>query len=378
MKLFQNPIWFLLVCAMFGCKEEYYSEVKPTEQSVIVVEGILNSGDGQSNIKLTRTVKLYDSVTLRPELAAVLVVEGKDGVLFSLIDSAGDGNYSAANHPLNSAETYRLRIITRDGKEYVTDTITVLTNPPIEPIDSISWKRDEKGVTIFANTHNPQNNTLYYRWEYNETWEIRSRYFAYPPPEDGIMDTLYLGENIYNCWKFFNSTNIILGNTTQLASDVVSEKELTKIIDGDDRLSERYSVLVRQYALDKKGYDFYQLMKKNTESLGSIFDPQPTEITGNVHAVSNASTPVIGYVTATSVDSMRLWISTTEVPLWKPWMDCSQHLMLNSHTDDISAYTAGHAWLIYASDMSGNVYLAPAPCVSCRIRGGATHKPAFW
>src|SRR5215218_3096064 len=108
MKLLQNPIWLVLICTVFSCKEEYYPEVKPGEESVLVVEGILNSGDGQSRIKLTRTVNLYDSVILRPELGARLSVEGKDGAIFSLTDSAGDGNYSAANHPLNPAETYRL------------------------------------------------------------------------------------------------------------------------------------------------------------------------------------------------------------------------------------------------------------------------------
>jgi hypothetical protein len=50
----------------------------------------------------------------------------------------------------------------------------VQNNPPI---DSISWKRDEEGVRVFVNTHNPEGNTRYYRWEFEETWEIRSILF---------------------------------------------------------------------------------------------------------------------------------------------------------------------------------------------------------
>ena len=144
-------------------------------------------------------------------------------------------------------------------------------------------------------------------------------------------------------------------------------------------MSERYSVLVRQYALDKKGYNFYQLMKKNTESLGSIFDAQPTEITGNVHAVSDATTPVIGYVTATSVDSLRLWITTNQVPLWKPWADCSQNKILNPMIDNVDSYIKDHDWLVYLIiPYSNQLFIARGLCVSCRIRGGSTHKPAFW
>src|SRR3712207_6958843 len=48
------------------------------------------------------------------------------------------------------------------------------------------------GVTIFVNTHNPENNTRYYRWEFDETWENRSVYPFVPisgvVEDDGIME----------------------------------------------------------------------------------------------------------------------------------------------------------------------------------------------
>ena len=58
------------------------------------------------------------------------------------------------------------------------------------------------------------------------------------------------------------------------------------------------------------------LMQKNAESLGSIFDEQPTQITGNIHSVTNPSEQVIGYVSAGTVemvadaDPMNLGIVT--------------------------------------------------------------------
>jgi len=372
-QLFQTLISVLCLCTLASCKEEYEPQIKSNEQSVLVVEGILNSGDEPTTVKLSRTTKLNDSAMVQPVTGAALAVESESGSSTALYESA-PGTYNGFL-TLDPTEKYQLRITTADQKAYASDFVPVRQNPPI---DSVNWTRDSSGVAIFVNTHSPGNNTHFYRWEFEEVWEIRSGYVAQGAVDDGIMEPLYPGESLYYCWKNYNSSNLILANTTQLASDVVFEKPLIKIRDGDDRLSERYSVLVRQYALDKQGYDFYQLLKKNTESLGSIFDPQPTEITGNVHALSDTTAPVIGYITATTVNTARLWITRDEVPKWKPWGDCSQAMVLNRHTDDISYYTSGHEWLIYAEDLNGNVYMARSPCVSCRIRGGSTHRPFFW
>jgi hypothetical protein len=320
---------------------------------------------------------LGDSVKVRPESGARLFVESESGNINPTFEEYPEaGSYYCPGLLLDPAKKHRLRITTANQKTYVSDFVAVRKN---SAIDSVSWKRDTSGVTIFANTHNPENSTRYYRWEYEETWQIRSAYFVNGLVDDGIMEPFYPGESVYYCWKQYISSNINLATTTQLSSDVIFEKPLLKIRDGDDRLSERYTVLVRQYALDEKGYAFYQQLKKNTESLGSIFDAQPTEITGNVHGVTDTTAKVIGYITATSVDSARIWIKNGEVQGWKPWADCTQSIILNTRNDDISSYTAGHEWIVYAViPYTDNVYLARAPCVSCRVRGGSTHRPSWW
>src|SRR5688572_5103201 len=140
MKLFKKLIGLISFCYLFmGCKEEYYPEIKPGQQSVLIVEGFLNSGGGTTTINLSRTVALYDTVVLRPELNAQLIVESKNGVLFQLNDDIGQGIYNATHLPLNAGDEYRLKIATADGKEYASDFVSVLNTPPI---DSVSWKRN--------------------------------------------------------------------------------------------------------------------------------------------------------------------------------------------------------------------------------------------
>jgi hypothetical protein len=371
-KLFQNPIWLLLFFVT-ACKQEYYPEITSTDQSVLVVEGMLNIG-GQTDIKLSRTYKLDDTARMKPETGAQLFVESESGSLTSLEEYGDPGTYHSWL-TLNPTEKYRLRIATANQNRYESDFVPVLKNPAI---DSVNWKRDDKGVQVFVNTHNPENDTRYYRWEYDETWEINSAYFATWKLVDGTPQRMYPPEQVYYCWLHFKSSNILLGSTAQLASDVIFEKPLVFIPKATNRLSVRYSVLVRQYPLDKQGYSFYQLLKKNTESLGSIFDAQPSELTGNIHGITKPEEPVIGYITAGLVQDKRIFISSREVPDWGFKMGCDT-VQVPNDPDIYRGYFNGD-YLPYSANepFVTMFYAAPNVCVDCRSRGGVTERPDFW
>ncbi|HEY4196083.1 MAG TPA: DUF4249 family protein, partial [Mucilaginibacter sp.] len=70
------------------------------------------------------------------------------------------------------------------------------------------------------------------------------------------------------------------------------------------------------YALTADAFNFYTNLKKNTEQLGSIFDAQPSEISGNIHAVNNPTEPVIGYISAGNIASKRIFIFNQQLPAW--------------------------------------------------------------
>src|SRR6478672_9814923 len=109
-KLFQNLISLSLLFFIAGCKEEYYPKVRSSEQSVLVVEGVINSGTGTTTFRLSRSFRLDDSAHVQPEVAAQVNVEGKGGTRFRLYDNYGTGFYSADQLMLEASEQYRLFI----------------------------------------------------------------------------------------------------------------------------------------------------------------------------------------------------------------------------------------------------------------------------
>lgn len=372
--------WFLSIVLLTACRDPYYPDVKPVETNVLVVEGFINIGTGPTNIRLGRTVSLQDSVAFKAERGAAVAVVAEDNTVYPLAEN-GNGFYTAALN-LSAAKKYRLRIRTVSGNEYLSELSAALPTPPI---DSVSWRYNNDGVDIFVDTHDPQNNTRYYRWEYEETWEIRSRFFAAVKYLNNnsivVRDITNPAENVYNCWRYQNSGSVIIGSSINLSSDVIHLKPLLSIPRGSEKISVRYSIRVRQYALDRGGYDFYQLMKKNTEELGSIFAAQPSDIRGNIRSVTNPQEPVIGYITVTTEAEKRIFIQRAEVdnPAWGYSYPC-EDIEVANHPDSLRKYFPFN-YLPYAEHREGPAvvgYYSSGPyCVDCTLRGSNV-RPAYW
>ncbi len=366
----------LLVILVFAaCKDPYELPPSSVDASYLVVEGYLN-GNGPTTINLSRTFKLDDTARQRPELRADVVVESKSGAVYSLFAN-GNGVYRANGLPLQTTDQYRLRIRTAGGQEYYSEYVDYKPTPDI---DSISWRRVNNGVQVYANTHDPQNNTRYYRWDYDETWEFNSAFVSNFDYVNKRIVERDQSVNITFCWTSRTSTNILLGSSARLQQDVIAEAPLTLIPNRSWKLSVKYSVLVRQYALSEKAYQYWQNMLKNSEKIGSIFDPQPTEIKGNIYAVGDPNETVIGFISAGNIVEKRLFIGRHQVPNWGYAQGCTEEIVAD-RSDSLEFFFGSGAYEPINEAMTqagGKGYsYATVDCVDCRTRGSNV-RPSFW
>jgi len=365
--------FLFIVIATVGCKERYDANLSPEQSNYLVVEGFLNA-NGATTITLGRTVPLTDSARIKPELHASLTIEGEDNSS-SFVRESGNGVYVSDPHVLNANQKYRLHIQTASGGEYLSEFTDVKMTPAI---DSISWKQEDDGIQIYANTHDPNNNTRYYKWDYEETWEIHSSYPNYLRyAGNGIVVDRDPSEvsKLFYCWGFNRSVSILLGSSARLTDDVISLAPLTFVPDFSEKTSVRYSILVKQYSLDRKSYDFYRMMKSNTESLGSVFDPLPSELTGNITCVSNPAEKAIGFVTASTVSEKRIFITRSQINS-KFRADCVSQLVPPIR-DSIIFYYENGGLLPYLPLGREGFYSSSEWCIDCTTRG-SSEKPSFW
>ena len=369
-----------------GCKEDYNPLLPPGTQNLLVVEGFINSGTGPTSIKLSRTFNLNDSISVNPEKGALVRVEGDDGNTFSL-SGDGAGNYTSAQLPLQPSVKYRIYIKTQRGKEYASEYSEVRNTPAI---DSVSWQRNNDGVTFFAHTHNDQDASRYYFWKYEETWEFHSAYhnsiqYVYntAPNSPVLVDYKYPDHHddtlIYKCWKTIGSSSIQIGSSENLSSNLIYQP-IHFIEQGSEKLSVLYSMNLHQYSVSHDAYLFYQKMKKNTEQVGTLFDAQPSLVTGNIKCITDATEQVIGYVEVSQEQSLRMFISKSQLPGWNYDAGCFT-VQIDNQSDSIAKYGSGLLPTLPASeDPFGGIisFYASAPvCVDCTLTH-TNQRPAFW
>jgi Domain of unknown function (DUF4249) len=382
MNNYRNIFLLLALINGFACRQPYFPPIAKTNLGYLVVDGTIISGQDSTVINLSRTQNINDSIYFsnNPETGATVSVVGASGDSYNLFEQSA-GRYVTDQLPLNTNELYRLKIVTTNGNQYLSDSMPVKITPPI---DSISGQLQGDGMHITVSTHDPRNNTRYYRWNYTETWEYNSAYesaYIYDPSNNTVVlrDT---NDYIFTCWRSNQSTDLSLGSSAKLSQDIIYEQPLILIPLGSQKLAVEYSILVKQYALDVNSYNFWQILQQNTEQLGSLFDAQPSELTGNVHNTANANEPVLGYVSVSTIQQQRIFIPEPTSWIYPPLQGCSETLVPNN--PDTLAFYFTTSYIPVSADVDPatgttvGYFSSFGPCVDCTEQGGTTVKPPFW
>jgi hypothetical protein len=310
----QSALLVIIAFYIVGCKKPYDPPVINSPNSYLVVDGVINNGPDSTIIKLSRTVNLSSKTIFNPVTGGTLAVESDQNTVYPL-QELGGGRYGIAGLNLDSTRKYRLRI-QASGEQYLSDLVPVVNAPPM---DTLGFDIQSNGIQLNVSTHDPKNNTHYYRWDFQETWIFHSNYLSgYVSNGDTVIGRNFVTNEIYQCWGNDTSSTVILGSSARLSKDVISNQPLTFVSSSSEKLGTKYSILVKQYGLTGDAYTFWKNLKSSSEQLGGIFDPQPTQINGNIHSVTNPREPVIGYVSAGRVTSKRIFISDAQLPGWVP------------------------------------------------------------
>jgi len=215
-------------------------------------------------------------------------------------------------------QVYQLYIKTPDQKEYRSSKCEML--PPSQ-IDAVYFDKDKEwniestkenvGVSIFTDGKIEGSN--YVRWIYDETWKFQIPYpynFAFDLEKNEPVPII--PENVI-CWKTSQSNSINIHSIDNQINRNIKQKKIlfipTKL---SDKLSIRYSILLKQLTISKEEYHFWNKLKKSTENNSDIFGKQPFSITSNITNINDPQEPILGYFQVSSVTSKKIYINYSD------------------------------------------------------------------
>ncbi|GAB3219098.1 DUF4249 domain-containing protein [Algoriphagus aestuariicola] len=375
-------VFLFLVLSLFACKEPFEPELSEANLRVLTVEGYLDTEGKPSELYLGYTRRIYgDNLGpgSTPAVGAEVFLESSEGNRYPLVD-VGDGFYQFAQD-IEEEGSYRLKILL-EGEGYTSESLHPLISTPIE---DIGFEKDERGVEVYITTKG-SGTVEDFLWTFTETYAFSPKFvspYIYRP-ETGEVDTRRPEETIYLCFRTLNSSDLILETSSNFDEGVIFKKPITRIIPGDERLSTRYSILVSQMALSPEAAEFWETMRKNTDDIGTIFSPMPSNITGNVSKDLDPSAPVIGFVSLGVIQERRMFIGVQEVSPWVNNLEAYYDCELDADTVSASGFEERFgtgvkfpAMAVFVESSIIGYRSALRRCVDCTLRGSNV-KPDFW
>ena len=260
----------------------------------------------------------------------------------------------------------------------------------IKTIGTTDVDKDADVVQFFIDSHGPDDGARYFRYELEEVWKIGVFWPSFSDyiGNDQIVPT---ANPKHTCWKYWKPSGINIATTAGLKSNVLARHKLIFAGEEEERFTRKYSLLVKQFAMEEKEYLFWKNLKESNEDLGSLFDKQPARVLGNLTNVTNPDENVLGYFSASGMREKRVFISGADVtpslrrrPFCNPLDTLKKRELRDSYEPTLlRAVNSGKSFFIgfYISESGGNVLgaLVSLPkCSDCTLKGGDVNKPEFW
>ncbi|VAW23196.1 hypothetical protein MNBD_BACTEROID01-1867 [hydrothermal vent metagenome] len=303
---FSLLIVFTFLFFNFSCIEQFTPKLDAFNSSqLLVVEGQITDEAGPFRVRLTNSVSVYSDPNIlnldQPVYGADVQIFDDKGNQFQLYYDT-EGWYETEGKNLKGivGNTYTLNITLEDGTQYESSPVFMQDVPKIDSVYFEVNQRTrfdeeliltEDWLDILVDSKNTSNYTKYWKWDFEETWEIRiptdSIPIQHPDPEDD--DKVYFTTEKVNidpdkevCWVSMPSRSIVIKSTDNNPTNEIKRMVINSIGPNEDKLHIKYSILVKQTALNKESYQFWERLREANEEVGSIYDKTPSQIFGNI------------------------------------------------------------------------------------------------
>ncbi|WP_234733603.1 DUF4249 domain-containing protein [Tellurirhabdus bombi] len=194
---------------------------------------------------------------------------------------------------------YTLSIALSDGKRYVSQPERMQAVPPIDTIYTdvarLNLTTDPFRYMVYVDAQDPAQTENYYRWTAT-TYSVRL--------STGVPCALGSSALCYDkCWIPFyhRSLNIFSDqgiNGNSIKKRLVAQSPIYAL--------GPHAMEIKQYSLSRQAYQFLRSFQEQQSRVGSIFDPLPTSIIGNIVNADDEKDHVLGYFSASAVTTKRL------------------------------------------------------------------------
>jgi hypothetical protein len=321
LKMGQKSIFTLLAVFTFCTCIDPYTPKLAGYASLLVADGRITDANSSYTVRLSATFQEQNSIPSAVSGAKVFISD--DSGNNSYLKERTGGIYKTDSTSFRGipGRTYVMHISTKEGEDYESEPCLMQAVPDI---DNVYFAKDQQltnnqtqlqdGVMVYLDSKQGDKNQ-YLRWDFEEVWKFK---VPYPKKFDYILNPDKPNEPFFSvikdvkefCWKSRKSDEILIYSDYSGAGSAIKKEPIYFIAsDKSDRMTVQYSILVKQYSVSKKEYEFWNNLKQVNVAGGDIFAKQPFTVISNIHNINNPKERVLGYFQVSAVKQKRSYLT---------------------------------------------------------------------
>jgi hypothetical protein len=293
-KILKLLIYFVGIGLVTSCLDEVKLKTR-NEPSILIIEGLLTDNTMHQYLRLSQTTLAGKTINIEAIKGASVTVITKSGQKHEFGQSINElGLYypKTTNFKGINGETYQLVIKLNDGREFVSTPQTMPNSVPIKSLKAVFDEKNNFGFNIYLNFDDPSQQKNYYRW-LGEGYHQRKS-VGVPVAFSVCCDRCWVlkeekGVNIF-------SDNLTNGNTV---------KEIPVYFSPFYTLG-KHLIEIRQLSISQETYQYWRKFKEQSTRTGTIFDPLPAPLFGNVINKNNPKDIALGYFEVSSITKKQI------------------------------------------------------------------------
>ncbi len=289
-----KKVFVLLSFILLSCVDQV-DLLYRNEEPVLVVNGEVTSEAPPYNLRLSYSGRFVSGSIITSRLAV-------NGARVMLYDDLGDSvrfrqnlfepalYQSDERFRCQIGRSYRLRVEMPDGKVYSSKPQLMRDVPPIS---GLSADRTKDFVRFYVEAKDPENEVNYYRWQ---AYSISLKTSSGGGPTTCSV----------SCWTYNRSEGAnVYADTYTNGKEIRNRVVHYSIIDQAVPLSRHY-VEVKQMSISPEAYLYWQQYEEQRARTGSIFDPLPSTIIGNMVSETSNKEFALGFFGVYGVTTRRM------------------------------------------------------------------------
>jgi hypothetical protein len=319
----ERHIWIFILLFLLSCIRQVNPPIR-TVPPELVVEGMISTAPPPYIINLSYSGPFTNSSQLIQDSARYFITDAKVTIEDDLGDSSacswiGLGSYQSvdSNFVGTVGRTYTLKVYLSSGKTYLSKPETIR---PVPAIDSITAVYDSNGITgiqpqpiiVSVNSHDPGGAKNFYRWTASgfiprKSWGFPCVAYVDPPCTNPFMCTCFA------LCEVANTDNQV----TVLSNQFIEGREIIlPVYYSPVYWFGNHFVEINQYSISLDAYQFWEQYLDQTDRTGSILDPLPAPLIGNIYNPADSSDIALGIFTAFAVNSKKVVIVPFNLKLY--------------------------------------------------------------